>query len=214
MEDRPLRFLYSDARTCSTLGMDERTQRIVKIAVELAEQGGFEAVRLRDVASQAEVALGTLYKRFRSKEDILASALDLEIGKLEEHLQENPAPGETPLDRVWFFFSAITRGLVEKPNFARAVLRATVSGEPEVAEKVLRFHERMTAMVTITLQGVEDEAGLQEDSARTLAYLLQQIWFASLVGWMGGLHDVGTVVEQVRLAADLLLRGFRAQPVG
>ena len=35
--------------------------------MELAEEGGFEAVRLRDLASHADVALGTLYKRFRSK---------------------------------------------------------------------------------------------------------------------------------------------------
>ena len=37
--------------------MEERSRRIVETAVELAEQGGFEAVRLRDVAAHAGVAL-------------------------------------------------------------------------------------------------------------------------------------------------------------
>ena len=32
---------------------EERARRIVETAVELAEQGGFEAVRLRDVAAHA-----------------------------------------------------------------------------------------------------------------------------------------------------------------
>ena len=50
-----------------------RMRRIVDAAVELAEQGGFEAVRLRDVAERSDVALGTLYKYFRSKEDIRCS---------------------------------------------------------------------------------------------------------------------------------------------
>ena len=45
------------------------------IAVRLAEQGGFEAVRLRDVASHAGVALGTLYRYFGSKDHLMASAL-------------------------------------------------------------------------------------------------------------------------------------------
>ena len=40
--------------------MEERAQRIVDTAIELAERGGFEAVRLRDVAADAGVALGTL----------------------------------------------------------------------------------------------------------------------------------------------------------
>ncbi len=61
--------------------MEERSRRIVESAVELAEKGGFEAVRLRDVASHAGVALGTLYRRFRSKEDLLLAALELQIGR-------------------------------------------------------------------------------------------------------------------------------------
>ena len=60
-----------------------RMRRIVDAAVDLAEKGGFEAVRLRDVAEQSDVALGTLYKYFRSKEDILLFALNEEIERLE-----------------------------------------------------------------------------------------------------------------------------------
>ena len=58
--------------------VEERTRRIVETAVELAESGGFEAVRMRDVAAHAGVALGTFYKRFRSKEDLLVAALEME----------------------------------------------------------------------------------------------------------------------------------------
>ena len=36
--------------------LDEKAQRILSVAFELAEEGGFEAVRLRDVAQRAEVA--------------------------------------------------------------------------------------------------------------------------------------------------------------
>ena len=53
-----------------------RIRRIVDAAVALAEQGGFDAVRLRDVAEASGVALGTLYKYFRSKEEILLFAVN------------------------------------------------------------------------------------------------------------------------------------------
>ena len=56
--------------------MEERSRRIVDTAIELANRGGYEAVRLRDVAADAGVALGTVYKRFESKEAILLAALD------------------------------------------------------------------------------------------------------------------------------------------
>ncbi len=39
-----------------------RVRAVVDAAVALAERGGFDAVRLRDVAEASGVALGTLYK--------------------------------------------------------------------------------------------------------------------------------------------------------
>ncbi|MEM9692781.1 MAG: helix-turn-helix domain-containing protein, partial [Myxococcota bacterium] len=47
---------------------EERRDRIIDVAIELAEEGGFDNVRQRDVARLAGVALGTLYKSFKSKE--------------------------------------------------------------------------------------------------------------------------------------------------
>src|SRR5215468_12072123 len=74
-----------------------RMRRIVDAAVELAEQGGFEAVRLRDVAERSDVALGTLYKYFRSKEDILLFALAEELERLEAAIVARPIEGGTRL---------------------------------------------------------------------------------------------------------------------
>ena len=49
----------------------------------LAEEGGFDGVRLRDVAEASGVALGPLYKYFRSKEDLLLCAVNEEtVGEI------------------------------------------------------------------------------------------------------------------------------------
>ena len=37
------------------------------------------------------------------------------------------------------------------------------------------------------------DAGLSTERVDELAYLLSQLWFTGLVGWMGGLHDTGKV---------------------
>ena len=47
--------------------LDERAQRIVDTAVALAERDGFAAVRLRDVAATANVALGTVARDERGR---------------------------------------------------------------------------------------------------------------------------------------------------
>ncbi len=187
--------------------MDERTRRIVESAVELAEKGGFEAVRLRDVASHAGVALGTLYRRFRSKEDLLLAALEIEVLEHERALERSPPQGDTPLERLASFFETMTRGLCRRPNLARALVRAVATGEPELTQKVAAFHTRLGALITAAMRGdgSAGSEGAATDRERALAYTLQQVWFASLVGWASGLHGQAAVVDHTRSAAELML---------
>jgi AcrR family transcriptional regulator len=134
--------------------MKDRRDKILDVAVALAEEGGFENVRQRDVAANAGVALGTLYKRFRSKEDILCAALERETEVLERRMELNPAPGKTPIERITNFFQIITRGLVRKPKYARAVVRAMASGEEGVAQTVASYQGRLTGLIIAAMRGV------------------------------------------------------------
>jgi AcrR family transcriptional regulator len=208
-----------DGRRAGRLGPNQRRRlrRILDAAVSLAERGGFEAVRLRDVAQESQVALGTLYKYFHSKEDILLLALTEEVERLEAQMVAEPLTGGTPLKRLTDFFQRATQGLTRKPHLARAVLRAIASGDQKAAAKVATFHERMTRMIHAARQGtapdlqVMGRAALGDAREQQVASILQHVWFASLVGWAGGLHPVRTVSEQVRAAAALMHVGDRGE---
>ena len=187
--------------------MEARAQRIVETAIELAEKGGFEAVRLRDVAADAGVALGTLYRRFRSKEDLLIAALEMETALLERRVLDRIPRGESSLDRVTEFFGVATRGMCRRPNLARACIRAAAYGDPELAQRVASFQHRIESLVLVALRGEPVDAGAApvSEEDRRVASTLQLVWFASLVGWSGGLHGQAAVVEQTRNAAELML---------
>jgi AcrR family transcriptional regulator len=194
--------------------MKARRDKILDVAVALAEEGGFDNVRQRDVAARAGVALGTLYKSFRSKEDILTAALDREAEMLERRMEAKPATGATRSERVGNFFSIVTRGLCRKPKYARAVLRAMASGEPEVAGKVAAYQERIGGLIIAAMRGVgrlgytDAKASPPAKKEAAMAFALQQYWFASLVGWSAGMNSINDVVEQLREMAEVLERGF------
>ena len=188
-----------------------RMRRIVDEAVALAEREGFDGVRLRDVAEASGVALGTLYKYFRSKEDILLFAANEEAVKMEAVMCARPPAGDTPIERLTAFFARTTRGLTRRPDFARAVIRAIVAGDPGTADNVAGFHLRTNRQIVAALRGEapQKDRELTElvgtDRERAVAMVLNYVWFASLIGWSGGLHPVKTVTERVRQTAHLLL---------
>jgi AcrR family transcriptional regulator len=194
--------------------MKDRTDKIIDVAIALAEKGGFDNVRQREVAAKAGVALGTLYKRFRSKEDILCAALEREAQALERRMEDSPVRGDDAVDRLTAFFKLVTRGFVRKPNYARAVIRAMASGVPEIAANVLAYHGRMNGLIIAALRGTgrigfaEATASPPSPRESTMAMMLQQLWFAALIGWAAGMFDEQQVVEQTRRAAKLLARAL------
>jgi AcrR family transcriptional regulator len=204
--------LDPQSETCSTpepMELEERSRRILEIAVELAEEGGFDAVRQRDVAARAGVALGTLYKRFPSKEGILVAALEMETIKMVKKLEQQPITGDTPEERVANLFRTMTRGLCRKPNLAKALIKAITSGEPELTERVASYHTQLKQVIARTMVSVDGSVEPSEIELE-VAYTLQQVWFAALVGWMGGLHNQNTIIDRVALPAQWMLRGIKA----
>jgi AcrR family transcriptional regulator len=165
------------------------------------------------VAAHAGVALGTLYRRFSSKEDLLVAALDAETRDLERRFRQRPPKGEDQLERVTGFFGLATKGMLRRPNLARALLKAVASGEPELAQKVVAFHDRVESMIVMSLRGKvsRDQGGLTDprptENESQLADTLELIWFALLVGWSGGVHDQTAVINKMGASAELVIRG-------
>jgi acetyl-CoA C-acetyltransferase len=190
----------------------DRRNRILDVAIALAEADGFDNVRQRDVAEQAGVALGTLYKSFRGKEDILCAALEREAASLERQLAKAPVEGATPIARVSALFDVFTRTICDKPNFGRAVLRAMASGVPEVAGNVAAYHGRLSGLVIAAMRGqgvLADGNPSPTEDETTLTFLLLQVWFASLVGWSARLIEQPQIGEQVEQCAKLLWRALK-----
>lgn len=187
--------------------MEERARRIVEAVIELAEQGGFEAVRLRDVAAHAGVALGTLYRRFSSKEELLVAALELDTQALERRVRRRPPKGAVATERLVDFFSIATRGMLKRSNLSQAMLKAAASGETALAEKVGEFHATMRGMAVGALRGETFGPEMRPASEREelLGDVLNHIWFALMVGWAGGLHTEATISQRMRAAIELVL---------
>jgi AcrR family transcriptional regulator len=183
---------------------DERTDRILDVAMELAELDGYDAVRLRDLAEKAEVALGTVYRRFGSKEDILAAALERLVHQFQQLIDFAPIPGDTPVERMDAFFALCTRAMADRPKLAAAMLRTVASGIPELAGRVLRYHASIQDILGVVLRGGRSDVPLTEEEDESCR-LLQNLWFAEMVGWTGGLHDASVVEARMRAAARRLL---------
>ena len=185
-----------------TPGQRERRQRILDAAVALAAEGGYDAVQMREVSLRAEVALGTLYRYFPSKEHLLVSALADQVAALRTRLQEKPPRGEDDGERVMDVISRSTRALQRQPKVISAMLKSLISSGAGVGEAVGPIGAQMTEIVVSAMRHDDLEAVTHD---RAVAEVIQQVWLASLLWWVAGRAPAGMVEDKVGRAVRLLL---------
>lgn len=191
---------------------DEIEARILEATIELATAGGYDAVRQRDVAARAKVALATVYARFASKDVLLSAALELDSRRWLPELYKVRLRGRTPLARVTKLFERMTALWVQRPELARASLRAAASGDHEAMLRQMIAQQRVNAVVVDALRGPRQAPELRREPALRVATVLVMVWFANLTAWAAGIIDEATVVDIVRQSADMLLHGVKPPP--
>jgi len=177
-----------------------RRQRVIDAAMKLAADGGYDAVQMRDVASEAGVALGTIYRYFASKDHLLA-ACQVEFARGEQRrLELRPTQGDTAADRVVDVLRRATRAQERQPQLTAAMVTAISSPDPAVSG----CQREVTAVMAAVLAGPmgDIDPKLKAEITRALSH----VWFSALLGWVNGWTNVGAVGEELESAARLLLR--------
>jgi AcrR family transcriptional regulator len=178
---------------------NERRQRVLDAAMALAEEGGYDAVQMRDVAARADVALGTVYRYFSSKDQMLAAAFADWANELEARLRRRPLQGDTRAERVIDFLRRATRNLERRPRLAAALVTSVAAPDPRAAENQRRMASWMTRIVAEALEGLPptEQQGIRE--------VLGHVWYSVLLAWVNGRVTIGDVYADLEMACHLLI---------
>ncbi len=182
----------------------DRRKRILDATIQLASQGGFDAVQMRAVAEQADVALGTLYRYFPSKIHLLVSALQREFERTEQALRERPVEGDNPADRVISALKRTTRGMQSDPQLTEALTRAFMFADASVAAEIHQVGMLMTTMVSRAMHPTGHDELTEEDVA--IARVIGDVWLSALVGWVTGRASAAETGQHIEVAVRLILR--------
>ncbi|HZP30489.1 MAG TPA: TetR family transcriptional regulator [Acidimicrobiia bacterium] len=184
-----------------TANQAARRERVLEAAMDLAGEGGYDAVQMRDVAARAQVALGTIYRYFSSKDHLLAACqLELWRGTSERFVQR-PPEGDTAADRVVSFLRRAMRAAEREPRRTAALVLATSSPDPAVRDCQLE----VMALIERTLFAAMGD--IDPDVKTRVAVALRQIWHAILLEWVNEWSEPPAVGRDLESAARLLLDG-------
>jgi TetR/AcrR family transcriptional regulator, cholesterol catabolism regulator len=195
MENHPT----TGGHSVRTRSQHQRRKRIVQAAAALASRGGVEAMQMRTVAERAGVALGTLYRYFPSKMDLVVAVVGEEIDLLENSIERRPPGASTPSSRAVDVLMRATRGLMREPELADALIRSLIMAEVQTP-----FGDRMTGLLLrVSADGLTLDQASEEQ--RDLAGSLASVWVQELLEMLRGRRTYDQIQRRIETAASRLL---------
>lgn len=185
-----------------TRSQHQRRRRIVQAAAALASRGGVEAMQMRTVAERAGVALGTLYRYFPSKMDLVVAVVGEEIDLLEGSIERRPPSAETASGRAVDVLMRATRGLMREPELADALIRSLIMAEVETP-----LGDRMTGLL-LRVAGARPGAETSAEEQYALAGSLASVWVHELLEMLRGRRTYDQIQRRIEIAAARLLADF------
>jgi AcrR family transcriptional regulator len=182
-----------------TTSQAARRQRVLVSALELATEGGYDAVQMRDVATSAGVALGTIYRYFPSKDALLAAAMVEWMEDLERRLGLRGPQGDTTAERVYDVLRRAVATMERQPRLAEAVITALTSDDDAAGKASISTTDVMTRVM---LQAFPEDVDPATEAA--IAKVLGHVWFSCMVAWKNGVGDMTWIAEELQIACDLI----------
>ncbi|MFJ6465563.1 TetR/AcrR family transcriptional regulator [Streptomyces sp. NPDC091387] len=158
--DRPALYRQPrQARSAATLA------RVLRAAEEVAASGGLEEMTMTGVAEQAGVAVGTIYRRFEDKDQLITALSERMLERREEYVAEQLRAAEPSLSGVMDAYArALLQSFTDNNSLFPELLRARGVKSPERgARAILEIHRLLleaTAPYTGQIRRSNPEAAL------------------------------------------------------
>jgi AcrR family transcriptional regulator len=184
--------------------------RAIAAARDLAEEGGYDAVQMRDVVKRTGMSSATIYRHFSSKDQLLAEVRLEWIGELQARTASRASRASaaaTAADRVAAILHASVRAFARSPRLGRAVIIASGSADPGVKATLATSGERTNEILREAVAG-------EPIDVEEYVLLVGIAWHGALVSWAQGRMGLDQVDRLVQRAARLLLAGARGDNIG
>ena len=154
-------------------------------------------MQMRTVAERAGVALGTLYRYFPSKMDLVVAVVNEEMDTLERSIERRPPRSESPAGRAVEVLMRATRGLMREPELADALIRSLLLSDVRTD-----FGDRMTDMLA---RVAGDAAADDAERHRILLRSLASVWVMEMIEMLRGHTGNEQIQHRLEIAAGRLL---------
>lgn len=119
--------------------MQNKKDQILKVAMQIFAECGYERASVDNIAIKANVAKGTIYYYFKSKEEIFSCLIDDGIEKLLDMLKSKIDSVTSPSEKLKIFLENQFEYFAEYKNFCKVLFSEILINEKLSASNIKKL---------------------------------------------------------------------------
>jgi AcrR family transcriptional regulator len=203
------------ARRRPALSNEDKVQRrdeIIAAAKKVFARNGFHATTIADIAKEADLAYGSVYWYFDSKDDLFRKLIAVEEYGLRTHVAVALAKSGTQFGFAEAPFRASLRATFEffdaNPATAKLLFRDAYAMDTSFDKQLGGIYERFIDDIESLVAAAQDRGDVVAAPPRLVAYML-----TALIGHMAhrrlSTDDGVSAAEAADLVVSLVVKGLR-----
>lgn len=188
--------------------MEQTRERIVRAALELFAQRGFENATVADISESADIGKGTFFTYFPSKDAVLAHLGRMLLARMAAGAVRSSPDATTSEDRLMSYFEPACRwheANRDASKLVALVMARTVGWTDAEQPNVLAFGEALSGLVREGQRAGDFARGVD---ASTVAMVLAGTYMSAFLAWHA--RDAkGSLTDLVEAGIAIVLDGIR-----
>nr|HID12381.1 TetR/AcrR family transcriptional regulator [Anaerolineae bacterium] len=179
----------------------ETRQRLMEAALRLFREQGYDATTVEEIAEAADVAKGTFFNYFETKEAILPALAAWRLRQLEEALSPERGAPASPVARIKLALRLVAKDPLSDPIIARRLFAAGMHRQHIHAVHAL------TNLLAEQVRQAQTAGEIRADlDPIYLGGVIRALFFQQVMMWHCGYRPTH-LPELLDTAVDLLLDG-------
>lgn len=194
-----------------------RRDRIVEAAVEAFNRKGFSATTMQEIAKVADLAVGTLYNYFPSKNDLLVGIIEgqmeeirkIDVRELVRRLRTARSGAEVV---SWILSTVVRKSFVLSKQNWREVFGAMAASRAEL-DRVVELDFEAIGLLAVLLRNMQNRGLVRKDLSADVAAMnlysavVVQFMSYAFVSGLGEEDLLANLQQQIDLAFSGLASG-------
>jgi len=184
-----------------------RRRQILNATVALFAEHGYQETNIQDVADSINLAKGTIYIYFKTKEELFLAAVEYAIERLAESIDNLVVQYDEPIDKIKAFIRAFLLFIDEKRHLASMIVQEGAKFKSHAEQTYYRVYKENTPRLENIIQNGVEKGDFRDQDPVVTTEILANLLSGTMYAYVVGSRD-GKASDNIEYLTKFLMTGM------